>query len=73
MKLVCGIDVSKDTLDIYYNDEKRKNHYAKLPNNASGHRDLLRKCGVRQYVLETSGPYYLALPLPLKKGVATSG
>ncbi|TCJ15095.1 IS110 family transposase, partial [Flaviaesturariibacter flavus] len=67
MKLVCGIDVSKDTLDVYYNDDKGRTHYTKLSNTASGHRELLEKCGERVYVLETSGPYYLALAFTLKE------
>src|SRR6476646_6561387 len=67
MKLVCGIDVSKDTLDIYYNDQEGKTHYQKIDNTAAGHRLLLEKCGQRTYVLETSGPYYLALAFTLKE------
>jgi transposase len=67
MKLVCGIDVSKDTLDVYYNDEHGKNHYSKISNDASGHRELLERCSARTYVLETSGPYYLALAFTLKE------
>ena len=31
--LVCGIDVSKDTLDIYYNDIAGKEYYLKMRND----------------------------------------
>lgn len=67
MILVCGIDVSKDTLDIYYNDDQDRMYYQKIQNSAAGHRELLQKCGKRLYVLETSGPYYLALAFTLKE------
>ncbi|RYZ90894.1 MAG: hypothetical protein EOP04_02425 [Proteobacteria bacterium] len=63
------MDVSKDTLDIYYNDSEGKTHYQKISNDATGHSTLLlQHCGERVYVLETSGRYYLALAFTLKEG-----
>ena len=38
--LACGVDVSKDTLDLYYNDLDDKEHHLKVANDANGH-DLL--------------------------------
>ncbi|HEX8314723.1 MAG TPA: IS110 family transposase [Flavisolibacter sp.] len=65
--LVAGIDVSKDTLDIYFNSEAGKEHYLKVANDASGHTAILQKLGTfRTYVLEATGPYYLRLAFTLK-------
>ena len=66
--LVAGIDVSKDTLDIYYNDAKGVEHSCKVSNDLKGHEALLAKLGSKRlYVLESSGPYYLRLAFYLKK------
>lgn len=60
--LIAGIDVSKDTLDIYFNDESGKEHYLKISNNPKGHQAIMQKLGTqRTYILEASGPYYLRL------------
>jgi transposase len=65
--LVAGVDVSKDTLDIYYNMPEGKEHYLKITNDAKGHQALLQKLGTeRTYVMEASGPYYLRLAFYLK-------
>lgn len=64
--LVAGIDVSKDTLDVYFNDEQCREHYLKVPNNTKGHKLLLSKLGAaRTFVMESSGPYYLRLAFAL--------
>ena len=66
-KLVAGVDVSKDTLDIYYNDHSDKEHYLKVSNDREGHDVLLEKLGIRRtYIMESSGPYYLRLAFTLK-------
>jgi len=66
--LVCGIDVSKDTLDIYYNDASGKEHYFKVSNDSKGHALLIGKLGInRTYLMESSGPYYLRLAFAIKK------
>lgn len=66
--LVAGIDVSKDTLDICYNDEQNREHYLKVPNTSKGHKVILSKVGVeRTYLMESSGPYYLRLAFSLQQ------
>ena len=60
--LVAGIDVSKDTLDLYYNDKWGKEQYLKAANTQKGHQAIILKLGRdRTYVMEASGPYYLKL------------
>lgn len=66
--LVCGVDVSKDTLDLYYNDAEGKEHYLKVNNDIKGHELLLGKLGIqRTYVMESSVPYYLKLAFAIKR------
>jgi transposase len=65
--LVAGVDVSKDTLDIYYNTPDGKEQYLKTTNDKKGHQAILLKLGVATtYVMEASGPYYLRLAFLLK-------
>ncbi len=65
--LVAGIDVSKDTLDIFFNDKAGKEHYLKATNDREGHQTIVKKLGTeRTYVMEASGPYYLRLAFTLK-------
>ena len=65
--LVAGIDVSKDSLDIYFNDASGKQHYLKALNNDNGHQAILKNLGNnRTYVMEASGPYYMRLAFVLK-------
>jgi transposase len=65
---ICGIDVSKSSLDVCYNDEANRLHYLKVDNDASGHALLIKKVGaMRTYVMESTGPYYLRLAFKLKK------
>ena len=66
-KLTAGIDVSKDTLDIYFNDAKGKEGYLKVSNDPKGHEQVILKLGIkRTFVMESSGPYYLKLAFLLK-------
>ena len=66
-KLIAGIDVSKDSLDIYYNTQRGKGQFLKITNDRKGHRALLQKLGSkRTYVMEASGPYFLRLAFYLK-------
>lgn len=66
-KLVAGIDVSKNCLDVYFNDRQGKEHAFKTANDAAGHQLLLERLGTkRTYVLESSGPYYLRLAFLIK-------
>jgi len=60
LQLAAGVDVSKDTLDVYYNDSSGKEHYLKIANQTTGYSLLIEKLGVqRTFVMEMSGPYYL--------------
>jgi transposase len=64
---LCGIDVSKDSLDVCFNDQSNKEHYLRVTNDARGHALLIKKLGKdRTYVMESSGPYYLRLAFLLK-------
>lgn len=66
--LIAGVDVSKDTLDLYYNDPDGKKRYLKVSNDANGHELLIGRLGVqRTYVMESSGPYYLRIAFTLKQ------
>jgi len=73
-KFTVGIDVSKDTLDVYYNTLDGKEVYLKVSNDAKGHEKLLKTIGRDHwYVMETSGPYYLRLAFFLNEhGVKVS-
>lgn len=64
---ICGIDVSKNSLDACFNDDIGKVHWLKVPNDARGHALLIGKLGKdRTYIMESSGPYYLRLAFLLK-------
>lgn len=67
LSLFAGIDVSKDTLDVYYNNSTGE-HYLKTANNLQGFKQLIKNIGVHHhYVMETTGPYYLKLAFFLKQ------
>lgn len=67
LALCAGIDVSKDTIDIHYNDS-RGEHYLKLPNAVSGFKQIIKTVGKKHhFVMEATGPYYLNLAFYLKK------
>lgn len=71
LALVAGVDVSKDTLDVYFNDENGKEHYLKVCNDKKGHALLTHRLGIaRRYVMESSGPYYLRIAFHLKQAGA---
>lgn len=64
--VTCGIDVSKDTLDIYFNDCNGKEYCQQVINDFEGHRLLLKLVGIDAiFVMESSGPYYLKLAFAL--------
>lgn len=66
--LVAGVDVSKDTLDVYYNDLEGGEHALRVSNDNKGHRQLVECLGLKRcYVLESSGPYYLNFAFYVKK------
>ena len=55
--LICGVDVSKDTLDLYYNDVDGREHYLKVSNDQKGQPSTSKEAlaRVRQPVLVISG------------------
>jgi transposase len=66
-QLVAGIDVSKDSLDVHYNDCTGGEHSLRISNDAKGHKLLVEKVGSGHcYVMESSGPYYLRFAFYLK-------
>lgn len=65
---ICGIDVSKDSLDVCFNDRTGKACDLRVTNDAKGHDLLINRLGInRTYVMESTGPYYLRLAFTLKK------
>lgn len=67
VKLCCGIDVSKETLDCFFNLHSGEESYLRVTNNEKGFRELFRKCGKRKYQMESSGPYGLNAAIWLKE------
>ncbi len=58
---VVGIDVSKATLAVCYQDTGQT-HHLEVSNTPTGFAHLLRTCPVdSQYIMEATGTYYLAL------------
>jgi transposase len=67
-KLLCGIDVSKNKLDVCYNDKTGKTYRIKVDNTNEGHKELIKKLGKnRTYIMESTGKYSLPLCVHLKK------
>lgn len=67
LTLCVGIDVSKDTMDVYYNNSLGE-HHLKVLNNLQGFKQLIQVIGKEHhYVMETTGPYYLKLAFYLKR------
>lgn len=70
-KLIAGIDVSKDTLDVVFKNNKGALEHFVVKNNIEGHNEIIKRVGNNtHYVMESSGPYYLNLALRLSmKGI----
>jgi transposase len=61
----AGLDIGLEWIDAAWY-EQGKLHHVKVPNTLPGFRQLLKQCGTsRHYVMETTGPYYVALALHL--------
>lgn len=61
-RLICGIDISSNTLDICYQKSATEFEYLKIENNLNGFQKLLKKCGsTYQFVMEATGVYHLNL------------
>lgn len=58
---IIGIDISKQTFDVGFNDGSSWNHLV-LDNNEKGFKRLLKELSNNDWVvMEASGPYYLKL------------
>lgn len=61
MHKIIGIDISKQTFDVGFNDGSKWQHQV-LDNNEKGFKHLLKDLGADDWVvMEASGPYYLKL------------
>jgi len=69
----AGLDIGLEWIDASWY-EQDKLHHTKVSNNLSGFKKLVKQCGtLRHYVMETTGPYYVALALHLHlKGIKVS-
>jgi transposase len=58
----CGIDVSNETLDLYYKNKEGILQHLQIPNTVTGFRKMLKEAGSKtQYVMEATGVYHLNL------------
>jgi len=70
-RLLCGIDISKAKLDVFYNDKEGKTHSLKVANTLTGHSELIKKLGRnRTYIMENTGKYGWPICIKLKKAKA---
>jgi transposase len=61
----AGIDIGQEWIDAAWYEQEKLQH-AKLPNTVAGFRQLVKQCGAdTHYVMESTGPYYVALALHL--------
>lgn len=61
----AGLDIGLEWIDAAWY-EQDKLHHTKVPNNLSGFKQLAKQCGAAtHYVMETTGPYYVAVALHL--------
>lgn len=60
-----GIDIGLESMDAAWYEQDKLLH-VKVPNTIAGFKQLIKQCGKGcQYVMETTGPYYVALALHL--------
>lgn len=63
MGKVIGIDVSKATFDVSFEQDNQWKHFV-FPNTLKGFKQLTKLfCASDHYVMEASGPYYLQLAI----------
>src|SRR5258705_937170 len=69
----AGLDIGLEWIDAAWYEQDKLLH-TKVPNNLSGFKKLVKECGANfHYVMETTGPYYVALALHLHlKGIKVS-
>jgi len=61
----AGIDIGLEWIDAAWYENEKLQH-AKLPNTLAGFKQLVKQCGSKsQYVMESTGPYYMGLALYL--------
>jgi len=61
----AGVDIGLEWLDVSWYEQDKVQH-VKLPNTLQGFKQLVKRCGAtRHYVMEATGPYYVALALHL--------
>ena len=58
----CGIDVSSETLDIYFKNKEGIEQHLQVPNSGIGFRKILKEAGKEtHFVMEATGVYHLNL------------
>jgi len=64
----CGIDVSSDTLDIYFKNKEGNLQHLQVTNTVSGFRKIIKLSGKEtHFVMEATGVYHLNLIFFLKE------
>jgi transposase len=68
-----GLDIGLEFIDAAWLEQDKVQH-VKVPNTPQGFKQLVKQCGAeRHYVMETTGPYYVAVALHLHlKGIKVS-
>jgi transposase len=69
----AGLDIGLEWIDAAWYEQGKLLH-AKVPNTLQGFKQLVKQCGATShYVMETTGPYYVALALYLhQQGIKVS-
>jgi transposase len=58
----CGIDVSNETLDLYFINKEGIHQHLQIPNTVTGFRKMLKEAGTNtHFVMEATGVYHLNL------------
>lgn len=58
----CGIDVSNETLDLYFKNKDGKQQHLQVANSSSGFRKMLKESGKEtHFVMEATGVYHMNL------------
>ena len=58
----CGIDISCETLDLYFINKEGVHQHLQIPNNITGFRKMLKEAGTKtHFVMEATGVYHLNL------------
>ena len=58
----CGIDVSSETLDLYFINKAGTHQHLQIPNTVTGFRKMLKEVGSKtHFVMEATGVYHLNL------------